>query len=111
MVTNMKKVFVTESKSKPGRREREDVEVVDFPNMTFRRGFRVRNKFDDVDSSHGARHRRRLCFSVLAPRICQKTDPRMYYARSGLSIEAQRKQSSPDDVNKPKLGNIVRPIS
>ena len=70
MVTNMKKVFVTESKSKPGRREREDVEVVDFPNMTFRRGFRVRNKFDDVDlSSWRSSSASPLLFCARAPHL------------------------------------------
>jgi len=36
MATNKKKIFVTESMSQPGRallREREDIEVVEFPNM------------------------------------------------------------------------------
>ena len=36
MATNKKKIFVTESMSQPGRallRERDDIELVEFPNM------------------------------------------------------------------------------
>src|ERR1700693_1591538 len=36
MATNKKKIFVTESMSQPGRallRERDDIEIVEFPNM------------------------------------------------------------------------------
>ena len=42
MATNKKKIFVTESMSKPGRallRERDDIEIVEFPNMISARDF------------------------------------------------------------------------
>jgi D-3-phosphoglycerate dehydrogenase / 2-oxoglutarate reductase len=42
MATNKKKIFVTESMSQPGRsllKEREDIEVIEFPNMISARDF------------------------------------------------------------------------
>src|SRR4030081_4033116 len=42
MVTNKKKIFVTESMSQQGRallRERDDIEIVEFPNMISARDF------------------------------------------------------------------------
>src|SRR5450631_4709748 len=42
MASNKKKIFVTESLSQPGRallRERDDIEIVEFPNMISARDF------------------------------------------------------------------------
>jgi D-3-phosphoglycerate dehydrogenase / 2-oxoglutarate reductase len=42
MATNKKKIFITESMSQPGRallRERDDIEIVEFPNMISARDF------------------------------------------------------------------------
>jgi len=36
MATNKKKIFITESMSQPGRallKERDDIEMIEFPNM------------------------------------------------------------------------------
>jgi D-3-phosphoglycerate dehydrogenase / 2-oxoglutarate reductase len=44
MATNKKKIFITESMSQPGRallRERDDIEIVEFPNMISAREFEV----------------------------------------------------------------------
>src|SRR3984893_7634971 len=42
MATNRKKIFITESMSQPGRallRERDDIELVEFPNMISAKDF------------------------------------------------------------------------
>ena len=42
MTTNKKKILITESMSKPGRallKERDDIELIEFPNMISARDF------------------------------------------------------------------------
>ena len=44
MATNKKKIFITESMSQPGRallKERDDIEIVEFPNMISADDFEV----------------------------------------------------------------------
>ena len=58
MATNKKKIFITESMSQPGRallKERDDIELVEFPNMISAGDFEAMLKAAGAGSRRGAR--------------------------------------------------------